>query len=142
MDLFLVSMLTLIISILITFVVYLTKDSLDQTVTDATTVALSVMLVFLIDKLRKKQIEREEKRADILRGRWAEEEEKKTKPFKRMKRKFTEEEVSKHTELNDLWLIIDGKVYDFSKYWEVHPGGKAIFKNAGKDSSLGFHGNA
>uniref|UniRef100_A0A7S3A3C7 Cytochrome b5 heme-binding domain-containing protein n=1 Tax=Rhodosorus marinus TaxID=101924 RepID=A0A7S3A3C7_9RHOD len=53
---------------------------------------------------------------------------------------YPEEEVRKHNSPGDLWLIIDGKVYDFSEYYKVHPGGDAIFRNAGKDSSAGFHG--
>ena len=28
---------------------------------------------------------------------------------------------------SDLWLIIDGKVYDFSRYANLHPGGDRIF---------------
>ncbi len=28
---------------------------------------------------------------------------------------------------SDLWLIIEGKVYDFSRYAKVHPGGDRIF---------------
>ena len=42
--------------------------------------------------------------------------------------------VSYHTLLSlhfsstsDLWLIIDGKVYDFSRYANLHPGGDRIF---------------
>ncbi|KAJ8906863.1 hypothetical protein NDN08_003347 [Rhodosorus marinus] len=53
---------------------------------------------------------------------------------------YPEEEVRKHNSPDDLWLVIDGKVYDFSEYYKVHPGGDAIFRNAGMDSSAGFHG--
>jgi cytochrome b involved in lipid metabolism len=54
---------------------------------------------------------------------------------------FTEEEVSKHNKRDDCWLIIDGKVYDVTKYIDEHVGGDAILRNAGKDSSKGFHGD-
>jgi len=54
---------------------------------------------------------------------------------------YSEAEVRKHISPGDLWLVIDGKVYDFSEYYKVHPGGDAIFRNAGRDSSAGFHGN-
>eukprot|EP00188_Purpureofilum_apyrenoidigerum_P003152 Plantae.Rhodophyta-Purpureofilum_apyrenoidigerum.ctg32165.p1 GENE.Plantae.Rhodophyta-Purpureofilum_apyrenoidigerum.ctg32165~~Plantae.Rhodophyta-Purpureofilum_apyrenoidigerum.ctg32165.p1 ORF type:complete len:121 (+),score=18.42 Plantae.Rhodophyta-Purpureofilum_apyrenoidigerum.ctg32165:93-455(+) len=67
---------------------------------------------------------------------------KETKPsrVKPEKRDYTKEEIARHTEPGDLWLIIDGKVYDFSEYHDLHPGGDAIFNNAGTDSSKGFHG--
>mmetsp|Transcript_3141 Transcript_3141/g.9580 ORF Transcript_3141/g.9580 Transcript_3141/m.9580 type:complete len:119 (-) Transcript_3141:509-865(-) len=57
------------------------------------------------------------------------------------KRDYTAEEVKQHSEPGDLWLIIDGKVYDLSEYHDIHPGGDAIFNNAGADSSKGFHGD-
>lgn len=53
-------------------------------------------------------------------------------------RQFTEEEIAKHNKPNDLWLIINGKVYDFTEYFLLHPGGEAILRNAGKDSTDGF----
>ncbi|XP_031564870.1 cytochrome B5-like protein [Actinia tenebrosa] len=49
------------------------------------------------------------------------------------------EEVKQHKSEDDLWIIIDGKVYDVTPYVTEHPGGKAIFRNAGDDSSGGFH---
>ena len=54
--------------------------------------------------------------------------------------KLTVEEVSKHTSFSDAWIIIDGKVYDVTDYIDLHPGGDAILRNVGKDSSIGFHG--
>ncbi|GKT49274.1 peroxisomal (S)-2-hydroxy-acid oxidase GLO4 [Colletotrichum spaethianum] len=45
-------------------------------------------------------------------------------------------EVSKHNRLNDLWLVIDGNVYDFSEFIREHPGGIAvILQCAGKDAT-------
>ena len=41
---------------------------------------------------------------------------------------------------DDLWVIIKGKVYDVTSYVDEHPGGESILKNAGKDSTVGFHG--
>ena len=38
----------------------------------------------------------------------------------------------------DLWIIIDGKVYDVTDYIEEHPGGASILNNAGGDSTIGF----
>lgn len=45
-----------------------------------------------------------------------------------------------HNKKDDCWLIIDGKVYDVTPYVEQHMGGDAILRNAGADSSKGFHG--
>jgi cytochrome b involved in lipid metabolism len=55
-------------------------------------------------------------------------------------RKYSLEEVSKHNHEKDCWIIVDGKVYDVTEYIFQHPGGDSIMNNAGKDSSVGFHG--
>jgi isopentenyl diphosphate isomerase/L-lactate dehydrogenase-like FMN-dependent dehydrogenase/cytochrome b561 len=51
------------------------------------------------------------------------------------------EEVEKHNKPDDLWLAVDGQVYDLTKYHPLHPGagGPAIIiKNAGTDATTGF----
>ncbi|GJC82160.1 cytochrome b2, mitochondrial [Colletotrichum liriopes] len=49
---------------------------------------------------------------------------------------LTSAEVSKHNRLSDLWLVIDGSVYDFSEFVREHPGGIAvILQCAGKDAT-------
>lgn len=53
---------------------------------------------------------------------------------------FTPTEVAKHNSPEDLWLIINGKVYNFTDYLPLHPGGEAILRNAGADSTKGFSG--
>lgn len=55
-------------------------------------------------------------------------------------RAITREEVAKHASRDDVWLILDGKVYDVTPYVDEHPGGDTILKNAGGDSTEGFHG--
>ncbi|NCN45547.1 MAG: hypothetical protein COU63_02510 [Candidatus Pacebacteria bacterium CG10_big_fil_rev_8_21_14_0_10_36_11] len=42
-------------------------------------------------------------------------------------------EIIKHNNANDCWLVIDGNVYDVTKYIEVgiHPGGEAILEGCG-----------
>ncbi|CAM9819742.1 unnamed protein product, partial [Discosporangium mesarthrocarpum] len=38
------------------------------------------------------------------------------------------------------WTHVAGKVYDVTPYLGSHPGGDAILRNAGGDSSTGMHG--
>lgn len=54
---------------------------------------------------------------------------------------YTLEQVAAHSTNEDLWLIINNKVYDFTEYYEMHPGGESILRNAGKDSTQGFSGS-
>jgi cytochrome b involved in lipid metabolism len=43
--------------------------------------------------------------------------------------------------VDDLWVIIDDKVYDLTDYVDEHPGGvDAIAKNGGRDATEGFKG--
>ena len=50
-------------------------------------------------------------------------------------------EVSQHCHPHDVWLIIDGRVYDVSDFVEEHPGGvDAILRRPGQDNSEGFNG--
>ncbi|PKA64243.1 Cytochrome b5 [Apostasia shenzhenica] len=53
---------------------------------------------------------------------------------------YTKQDVSVHNKRNDCWIIIKDKVYDVSPYVEEHPGGDAILKHAGGDSTEGFFG--
>ena len=48
-------------------------------------------------------------------------------------------EVKKHINENDCWIIAHNKVYDVSKYMNIHPGSKkAILNKAGQDVSYDF----
>ncbi|CAK5262452.1 unnamed protein product [Mycena citricolor] len=58
-------------------------------------------------------------------------------------KQYTYEEVSKHNKPGDLWVVIDAKVYDLSKFADLHPGGPSVLFAegiAGKDSTEAFFG--
>ncbi|KAK3073453.1 hypothetical protein LTS18_014436, partial [Coniosporium uncinatum] len=48
-------------------------------------------------------------------------------------KQFTRQEIEKHDQENDCWIVVDGKVYDATSVLSWHPGGKAaILSHAGK----------
>jgi cytochrome b involved in lipid metabolism len=54
------------------------------------------------------------------------------------KSSFSMNDVAKHNNQNDCWIVIDGKVYDVTSYIESHPGGKVMANFCGQDGSLAF----
>ncbi|UJR38561.1 hypothetical protein I4U23_031227 [Adineta vaga] len=58
---------------------------------------------------------------------------------------ITEEELAKHNKDNDVWIAINGQVYDVSEYLKDHPGGRnSILVTSGMDASedfLAIHSN-
>lgn len=55
-------------------------------------------------------------------------------------RKISMQEVERHNIPDDCWVVINGKVYDLTRFHREHPGGsKIITKNAGKDVSSLFN---
>ncbi|KAL9229021.1 hypothetical protein vseg_004539 [Gypsophila vaccaria] len=49
------------------------------------------------------------------------------------------EEVTKHNNKNDCWMIIDDKVYDVTPFLDDHPGGDEILlTSTGKDATDDF----
>jgi cytochrome b involved in lipid metabolism len=60
-------------------------------------------------------------------------------------RKVTKEQLRVHDKfgdpkgVDDLWVLVDGKVYDLSTFYKQHPGGYDIIEEyAGKDASKVF----
>ena len=53
---------------------------------------------------------------------------------------FSRNEVAKHHTAADLWVIIDGYVYDLTQFQALHPGGAPPLKRvAGKDATVDFY---
>ena len=48
---------------------------------------------------------------------------------------ITMDEVKKHNNKNDCWVIIENNVYDITNYLRFHPGGDIILDAAGKDGT-------
>lgn len=40
-----------------------------------------------------------------------------------MARKVSTQEIAKHTHEDDIWIVVNGKVYDVTKFAPSHPGG-------------------
>ncbi|KAJ7104224.1 acyl-CoA dehydrogenase NM domain-like protein [Mycena belliarum] len=59
-----------------------------------------------------------------------------------MSKLFTFEEVAKHNKPGDLWVVIDAKVYDLSRFQNLHPGGISVLSDeevAGQDATEAFY---
>lgn len=54
---------------------------------------------------------------------------------------FTRDEVKKHCKPDDAWIVVDGDVYDVTKFAKLHPGGAGLlFDYAGEDATEDFFG--
>ncbi|KAI0914050.1 mitochondrial cytochrome-like protein b2 [Ustulina deusta] len=48
-------------------------------------------------------------------------------------------EISAHQSLDDLWLVVDGVVYNFSEFAPEHPGGVSVLlRHAGRDATAAY----
>lgn len=55
-----------------------------------------------------------------------------------MSKVFTVEEIAQHKKEGDLWIVVDSKVYDLSRFAQMHPGGLSVLLDeevAGKDAT-------
>jgi len=58
-----------------------------------------------------------------------------------MAKEFSMEEVAKHNTGEDLWVVIDGGVYDLSRFALSHPGGTPpLLEVAGQECTEAFYG--
>ncbi|CAI5760181.1 unnamed protein product [Candida verbasci] len=49
------------------------------------------------------------------------------------------DEIEKHKSHDDLWVVLNGKVYDISRYIDEHPGGEEVILDvAGTDATEAF----
>lgn len=52
-------------------------------------------------------------------------------PLQNQKTNFSLEEVAKHNQKNDCWLVLEGKVYNVTEFVGIHPGQDAILEGCG-----------
>jgi alkylation response protein AidB-like acyl-CoA dehydrogenase len=57
-----------------------------------------------------------------------------------MSKTFSRAEVAKHNSEEDLWFVIDHKVYDVTDFVDAHPGGNVVLREvAGQDATKDFY---
>ena len=55
------------------------------------------------------------------------------------KNSYTLDDVKLHNKLDDAWIVVDGVVYDITKFAKLHPGGTdIILEHKGTDASKVF----
>lgn len=98
----------------------------------------------------KQDLQSQKSAAPVMKGANADSEDpgKVSKPtdpadFKIPEAEYSMEEVAKHNQKDDLWIVVKGVVLDVTNWLDEHPGGpQALFSHMGKDASEGelpFH---
>ncbi|ODV58160.1 Cyb5p, partial [Ascoidea rubescens DSM 1968] len=54
-----------------------------------------------------------------------------------MSKIFTFEEIEAHNTRDDLWMVIEGKVYDCTSFLDEHPGGEEVMIDCGGIDATG-----
>ncbi|KAJ5626448.1 hypothetical protein N7528_003875 [Penicillium herquei] len=53
---------------------------------------------------------------------------------------FDRSEVATHNKEEDLWVIIDGRVFNLTTFLDTHPGGRTVLLQiAGRDATKQYH---
>jgi linoleoyl-CoA desaturase len=52
---------------------------------------------------------------------------------------YSWQEINRHNRKRDCWIVVDGGVYDVTRWVDAHPGGDIICSLAGQDVSALFH---
>ncbi|KNC74479.1 hypothetical protein SARC_12976 [Sphaeroforma arctica JP610] len=53
--------------------------------------------------------------------------------------KFSPDQVAAHNTDEDIWMVINGKVYDITPFKDEHPGGEEVLSElAGADATIAF----
>ena len=57
-----------------------------------------------------------------------------------MSKTLTWEEIAKHNTPEDVWVVIEGSVYNPTAYLDDHPGGPVVLRSrAGRDATRDFN---
>lgn len=52
---------------------------------------------------------------------------------------ITSAEIEKHKSRDDLWMVVNGKVYDVTPFVDEHPGGEEVLVDCGgQDATTAF----
>lgn len=61
------------------------------------------------------------------------------KPIVEKKVFITSAEIEKHKSRDDLWMVVNGKVYDVTPFVDEHPGGEEVLVDCGgQDATTAF----
>ena len=56
-----------------------------------------------------------------------------------MSKTFTQSDVSSHNKPDSLWIVVDGDVYDVTKFQDDHPGMSSLFPPLFSHNTLTYY---